>query len=424
MSRFTVFLMLLAMPALAAPPPAVRDSVLEALVRDALAHRPELVQAQAAADAERERAKLAGALPDPVISLGLQNDGLERLEVGRMETSWWSLGAAQTLPFPGKRAARTLTLRLGAQLADTELDRARLMVRADVERAYVALLLARDQLRILDRLEVLWGQAEGLARARYESGQGAQSDILRAQLERGRLKQMRWALVATERGRVAALDRAAGRSGEPPVVTTATLPELTDPEPADSATALADAEARSPELARARLAREQSGANLALARREILPDFTVSGGVMPRGGAYEAMWQAGVSFPLPLWSAANRAHVTGEAELRGHADEGAEAAVRALLRQRIEERRALLAAQLEANRLYRSGLLVQSEATVTSVLAQYQVGSVPFATVLEALSGYYADLQGYGDSIARTHRLDIAQRELSLEAPEEMGGSR
>jgi outer membrane protein TolC len=417
-------LLLLAAPTLASPPPAGPDSLLESLVRDALAHRPELVQAQADADAERERARLAGALPDPVVSLGLQNDGLERLEVGRMETSWWSIGAAQTLPFPGKRGARTLAQRLGAKLADAELERARLMVRADVERAYVELLLARDQLRILDRLEALWAQAEGFARARYETGQGAQSDILRAQLERGRLKQVRWALVATERGRVAALDRAAGRTGEPPVATTVALPELTDPVPADSATALADAEARSPELASARLVREQSRANLLLAQREILPDLTVSGGVMPRGGAYEAMWQAGVSFPLPLWSAANRSHTTGEARLRGRAAEGAEDAVRALLRQRIEERRALLAAQLDANRLYRSGLLVQSEATVTSVLAQYQVGSVPFATVLEALDGYYRDLQGYDESIARAHRLDIAQRELSLEAPEEMGGSR
>jgi outer membrane protein TolC len=399
------------------------DSLLAALVHEALANRPELAQARAASDADLAHAKLAGALPDPVVSLGLQNDGLQRLEVGRMETSWWSLGAAQTLPFPGKRSARARAQRLSARQSQADLERAKLSVRADVERAYVELLLVRDRLRILDRLEALWGHAEGLARTRYETGQGVQSDLLRAQLERGRLKQSRWALVAAEQGRVAALDRAAGRADGAPIATTAALPQLADPAPLDSAAAIADAEARSPELARARLERERTLVGASLARRELLPDVTLSGGVMPRGGAFETMWQAGVSMPLPLWSVARQSSVAGEARLRSDAAQGGEEAVRRLLRQRTLERRALLTARLESNRLYRSGLLVQSEANVSSVLAQYQVGRVPFANVLEALEGWLDDLQGYEESLAAAQRLDIAQRELSLESPDEMGGN-
>jgi hypothetical protein len=56
-------------------------------------------------------------------------------------------------------------------------------------------------------------------------------------------------------------------------------------------------------------------------------------------------------------------------------------------------------------------------------MAQYQVGRVPFASVLEALGGHFADLVGYYESIAAAQRLDIAQRELSLDPVPGASGS-
>ncbi len=409
--------LVLAWPAAAEPAgtPLARDSALAGLVREALASRPELAQAQATAKADLARVPQAGALPDPVVSLGVQNDGFQGLQIGRMETSYWSIGAAQTFPLYGKRGLRARAQSLGAKQAEADFERARLTVQAEVERAYVDLLQVRDQLAIVGRLETLWAQAEGLSRTRYEAGEGAQSDILRAQLERSRLRQQRWALVAEERRRVSALDRAAARPLDAPVPTSLSLGDLSDPELPDSAAAEADAEARSPELKRARLAVEQSGALVALAKRDYLPDLTVSGGVMPRGGAFEPMWQAGVSMALPLWAASRQSRAVAESRLRGDAAASGAEALRRLLRQRLEERRAVLGALLETNRLYRAGVLIQSEATVSSAMAQYQVGRVPFASVLEALGGYLADLGGYYESVAAAQRIDIAQRELSLD---------
>lgn len=423
--------LLLAGPALAAcvsfahaaPAPLEGDSLLAVLVGEALARRPELAQAEASARAEQARVPQARALPDPVLSVGLQNDGFDGLRIGEMESSWWSVSAAQTFPWMGKRGLRAKAQALGARQSEADLERSRLTVRAEVERAWLDLQLAREQLRILGRLEVLWDQAEGLSRARYESGSGAQSDILRAQLERSRLQQQRWALVAEERRRTAVLNRAAGRPLGAVVPAMGPLEDLADPALPDSAAAEADAEARSPELRRARLAVEQSAALVSLAKKEFFPDLTVSGGVMPRGGMFEPMWQAGVSMPIPLWARGKQSRAVGEYRSRGEAARGGEEAVRRLLRQRLEERRALLAAQLRTNRIYRSGLLVQSEAAVSSAMAQYQVGRVPFATVLEALGGYFADLVGYRESIVAAHRLDVAQRELSLDpVPGAAGG--
>jgi len=405
------------------------DPILAALIRDGLDRRPELAQAQATVRADREQVPQAGALPDPVLSLGLQNDGFfDDLKIGEMETSWWAIVAAQTFPLRGQRGLRATAQTLESRQSEADLDRARLTVQADVERAYVDLLLIRDRLGILASLEALWIQAEGLSRARYESGEGAQADILRSQLERGRLRQQRFALEAEERRRIAALNRAAGRPLEAPVPTMLSLGEVADPALTDSAEAEADAEARSPELQRARLGIERSRTLVTLAGREAFPDVTVSAGIMPRGGEFETMWQAGLSFSLPLWGAGRRSGLAAESRFRAEAATAAAEATRRLLHQRIVERRAVLAALLEANRIYRSGLLVQSEATVSSAMASYQVGRVPFASVLEALSGYLADRVGFYESVAAAQRTEVAQRELSLESVEGvaaggMGGS-
>jgi hypothetical protein len=40
---------------------------------------------------------------------------------------------------------------------------------------------------------------------------------------------------------------------------------------------------------------------------------------------------------------------------------------------------------------------------------------VPFASVLEALSGYLVDVNGFLESIAAAQRIAIAEREISLE---------
>ena len=45
--------------------------------------------------AERERVPQAGALPDPVLSLGIQNDGFSEIMIGKMETSFYQVMLSQ-----------------------------------------------------------------------------------------------------------------------------------------------------------------------------------------------------------------------------------------------------------------------------------------------------------------------------------------
>jgi cobalt-zinc-cadmium efflux system outer membrane protein len=58
---------------------------------------------------------------------------------------------------------------------------------------------------------------------------------------------------------------------------------------------------------------------------------------------------------------------------------------------------------------------VQSRATADSTLAQYRVGKVTFASVLEANAGYIGDEEGFLGSVADAQRLAIGAAEVSLD---------
>lgn len=404
----------LAEPTLPAPQEAIADPTLAELIRQSLARRPELRAAEDLARAERERIPQAGALQDPTLSLGLQNDGFRGIQFGKMESSFWQVMVTQPLPWPGKRSLRTEVAATGARLADAALLRARLSAEADVRREYLDLLLVRDRMALLGRLESLWVKAEGLARSRYEAGDGAQSDVLRAQLERNRLRQRRWSLEAEERTRVQALNRLRSHELDEPISTTATILDLGLPPVPGEAEALKDAEQRSPELLSARLQAERSTSLVALARRERYPDLAVTAAIMPRGGL-EPMWQAGLSVSLPVFAGRKQDRALAEREARAAASGSAVETVAQVLHQRVLERLALLRSLVESAHIYQEGLLVQSQATADSTLAQYRVGRLTFASVLEAIAGVIDDEDGFLATVASARRVAISAAEVSLD---------
>ena len=347
--------------------------------------------------------------------MGIQNDGFDGLMIGEMEGSYFSIMASQALPFPGKRALRTEVAQLGARAASTQVERARLSIEAEVRRGYLDLLLVRERLALLQRLQALWKQSAEMARIRYETGEGAQSDLLRAQLELNRLRQRRLALEAEERARVQTLNRLSGRPMEAPLPTTTRVRDLGVPEPGDAEAAVRDALERSPELAQQRALVAQAEQQVALARRERLPDFTVSAGVMPRGGDFPPMWQANVGVNLPIFSGSKQNRAVAESSAQAEATTHATEALEQVLRLRVRERLIALAALRDTVTLFRSGILMQSAATAESTLTQYRVGRASFASVLEANTGIIRDEEEYLRTLVDAHRLAIAQAEVSLE---------
>jgi outer membrane protein TolC len=403
-------------PAAEAHPGPIRiptdDPLLEQLILEALERSPDLARSRHLADAERERIPQAKALPDPSLSLGLQNDGFKKLQIGMMEGSYYQVMLTQPLPWPGKRPLREAIARLGFEIAQTDQKRATSTLTAEVKRAYYGLLLVRGQRELLDEQGQFWRTAGELTKARYEVGQGTQADLLRAQLEQTRLRQTRLALDSAEKGLLGTLNRLRLRAADTPLPTTARLDSASfQVVPAQVWLERADMDCC--EILDARLLLKQGERSLDLARRDRYPDFAVSAGIMPRGGL-EPMWQANVSISLPIWSGQKQKRAVVEQEARRRGLESALQNVRSQLLQRIHERNAQMEAALETLQLYREGLLVQSEASFRASLAQYEAGRAPFLSVLEALNGWTSDRSGYLQNLAAAHAIQIAQEEFNL----------
>jgi outer membrane protein TolC len=272
----------------------------------------------------------------------------------------------------------------------------------------------RERLALLEQLAAIWQKSEGIARSRYEAGEGAQSDLLRAQLELNRLRKRRWSLQAEEQTQTQTLNRLRGRPLDEPIETIAKMREMGVPPVTDFETTLAEAKAHSPELAAARLGISRTKSQADLARRERFPDLGVNGGIMPRGDL-EPMWSANVSIGLPFWSYRKQGRAVSESDARATAETESAEAIEQILRLRVAARRVALATLVSTIQLYEQGFLVQSHATAESTLAQYGVGKVTFASVLDANAGYLSDEEEYLLTIAEAQQIAIANAEITLD---------
>lgn len=392
------------------------DTTLTRLIDDSLSVRPELARSLAVVHAEEERTAQVDALPDPMLQIGIQNDGFTSIEVGRMETSFISVMASQTVPWPGKRGLRKQVAELGTAQARYAVTRIRLSTLAEVRRSYWELLLVRDRLALLEQLTALWQQSAGVARVRYETAGGSQADVLRAQLELSRLEQRRLGLEAQERANVQAINRLRARPLAEPIATSAHIRDLPALASFDAAFSEERSLRQSPELAAARLGTSRAERSGALAEKSYYPDLTVSAGIMYRG-ALPPMWLLTVAGPVPLFG--ERSSAAAESRAWGNAAAQEVRTIEQLLRWRTAERRSAFSALRKMADIYQQGLLIQSQATADSMLAQYAVGKASFASVLEANAGFIADQEGYLETVAAAYRILNAQAEISL-APTQM----
>jgi outer membrane protein TolC len=397
------------------PAPPGPEPALESLVAEALAQNPDLHALREASAAAGTRPAQAGALADPMVSVLYVNDGWSP-SLGEREMTTLGFMASQELPWPGKRDLRRQIAAQEVVPSAERLERQRLAVAAGVRRAFWNLVLAEESRAVLRDEEEVWKEAEGVARARYAVGQGAQQDVLRAQVEITRFEQLRAQLEAEIEAREAELSRLVGREVTRDSVSGVRL--ALRPEPRELATLQAEAEASLPELRAGGAGVERGRLAVELAQRDFKPDFTVQAGYMNRAGL-DPMWQAGVGVSLPLSRGRRRAAVAKAEADRRSAGLQLEA-LRAQVRFRTREREAQLRAAERMATVYADGLLPQARLSYEASIASYQAGKVPFLTVLEALSTLYRDRIDHLRVLAAHERIKASIAEASLEATSEM----
>ncbi len=354
---------------------------LQAYVRQVLDRNAGYRAVRLRVGATLERIAPAGALPDPMLTVGAMSVPIPSFDLTAEAMTQFPVMLQQRFPFPGKQGAATAVARADNAVADAVRGAAEAELAAAATRAWFELAYARAALDVWAARVVLANQAIAVAQTRYETGAAPQIDLLRARLRRSQLTEERQQLEAALAAAAARADALRGSTGDS-VPTVLPAPGGADIPPADLplATLLGSA---SP-LMRAAAARADRAERTAqMFRIAARPDFTVSLGTGVRFGGREPFLTALVGISVPLWAGRKQAPAARAAVLDA---EAAQAGYDDLLAQLVGEARSQLA-MLDAlhDRIAQSAeeIVPLAEAASASALQRYQVGDVEFSTVLD-----------------------------------------
>ncbi len=375
---FTAFLAAAALSPLHARAQEPDTLRLADVVAEARQANPMLQAARYAAEAALERGSQFGALPDPMLSLGLRNRPTDGFGTDPMMTMNW-IGLSQRFPWPGNqgfRQEREERLALATQL-DADETEAQLVARvksayyqlAYMDRALDIMAATRDLLR--DFLEV--------TSAKYTVGKGLQQDILQAQVA---IAQMTAAITVVEQNRIAMAARLNSLLGRPATEPVGAL-ELPDPDPVlppvDSIMSIAAVNRPAIQAARERALAAESGYRAA--QRDAYPDFNVLLGYGQRPQFVDLVTiEVGIS--LPLWSGNKQQPRKREMQAMQSMEEAKQIDLYNETFAQLSERRASAVRAQELSSLYETSIIPQAVAAVESSLSAYRVGSVDYMTLL------------------------------------------
>jgi outer membrane protein, heavy metal efflux system len=426
--RITVIAAALLLAPLSAHTQETAPASLGELIAEARRASPDIAAARMGVEAATARVPQAGALPDPMLSLGIQNVPVPELDLGMEGMTMGMVQLGQRFPAAGVRSARTTQAEALRLAAEQRLAATTLSVEARVKRAYYSVWFADRSLGVLDRNRALLEDLAHVASTRYAVGRVPQADVLRAQTEITRLDEQRAGVEATRSGALAELNEVLRRPAG--TVVAAELPPGVQalasarPEAGLFAAAALDRDAvpgipplaalleravARPAVAVARAEEEAAAAAAEVSRREVLPDVEVMLGYAARRDR-PSLATAMVSVPLPLWAGRKQRPRVLEAEaVEARAGAQVDAELEAA-RAAITARHAELARSREQVTLLADGVIPQAEATLESSLAAYQAGRLEFISLLEAQAALYR----YEIELAR-RLADLGQALAALE---------
>jgi cobalt-zinc-cadmium efflux system outer membrane protein len=360
-----------------------QDPELGDYLRYAALNNPGLEAAFQRWRAAVERVPGAAALPDPRFTYGYFIGEIET-RVGPMQHQ---IALSQTFPWFGELSDREDAAARDANAAYRRFEAARLELFYRVTDQYVELWHLARSLEVTEANVELLRQVEQIALAKFRVAGVSHPDVLRIQVEIGRLEDRRIRLEQLRPVRVAALNAVLNREPDAPVPWPETLPE---PGWELDEDALADRLARAnPTLLALDEEIERERSNAAAARKDGLPDFTLGLAYTVIGDRGELISENGddallatVSVNVPLWREKYDAQVR-EALARRLAAAGArqdaENALEAELSRRVFE----LEDADRRESLYRDTLMPRAEEALTSTLAAFRTGTAGILEVLD-----------------------------------------
>ena len=387
---------------------------LDRIILEGVANNQSLQALEAEVQALKERIESAGALPDPKIGIAALNLPTDSFRFDEEPMTQKQIAVEQTVPWFSKLDLKSETVAHNVRLKAAELSSARLSLARDIAEAYYEIGYVAQSQEINAKLTEMVRRIRRDAESSYAVGMGLQQNIFQADVELSQLEDEAIMLQNQRRtleDRVnALLNRETYQPVEPPKNLPAPDFELNLNRLKQSALSI------NPNLEGLKAVAERARVEIELAEKAYYPDFNFRLAYGQRDEDFSGrdlpdFFSAAVMMDVPLW---HRTKQSKEVAAAGHQLRSAENRYSDLKR-RLPYQITTLASEMEDTRqryqLYINKLIPQAEQWARSALDAYEVGKVPFDTMIDArmrLLRYERD--------ASRLKFNIYQKRAALEA--------
>ncbi len=358
---------------------------VEELLDLAQKQNPELATMRLEAEAATERIYPAGALPDPVFRIQLQditNRGSTAPNLLPSQVGSTYYRVMQTVPYWGKRDLKREVAKAEASQAQGRTSVTWAELSARIKTVFAQYYLVSHSKNLTQEILGLLTNLERIAQSRYATGLAAQQDVIRAQVELTGLRRDLVILETEHHHAMTRLNTLLRRASEAPLAEPQRLRLLPAPDKL-AFDALEDRlKTKNPQLFTldAQVTAAEKGRALVLKNR--YPDFTFGVAPTQMGGQVKE-WELMVELNIPLQQQSRRSQEREADTLLAAARSRKAATANQLLGDLAESLWSLDAAR-RIETLTATSLQPQAEATFQAALIGYQTGKVDFATLLDA----------------------------------------
>jgi len=353
---------------------------LGSLLERARRANPELTALREAASSMEAAASAEGRLDDPTLKIELEDLSAGRpLEAGPGNAMMTRYTVSQMFPFPGKLSLRERIAAKEAESGRAAVGSTELEIAAMVKEAYYEYAFLDESIRITREIKELLSTASEIAATLYSTGQAAQQDVIKLNVEQAILTdeiitlEEKRQLAAASIKSLVDMDQSEELSG------TAELPR--ERASFDTEELMRRALEAAPDITMLKAETEAGELGAKLAGKNYYPDFMLGVAPIQRDGrfeSYDLMFQVNI----PIWRGKYDSLSEG-ARSRARAAHARLAAGRNRKALEVKEAAIEAASSLAQMELFETSLVPQAELSYESALRNYRTGRMGLLMLLE-----------------------------------------
>ncbi|HTK83367.1 MAG TPA: TolC family protein [Bacteroidota bacterium] len=360
------------------PEPQTLD--LQFLIAEALMNNPEIEASLRGMDVMDAKVPQAGALDDPELKFTSEN--MPGFDFNQAMFRRWEL--MQKIRFPSKLSAETELAAIRAEHAHHDHQEKVIEVLERLKLGYYELWYVQQNMVLTQENIRLMDQFAKIARTKYGVGLVPMQDVLKAQVELASLKNELTARRQQELSAKAMLMAILNRTPKD------TLGFAMIPEEVEFTSTLDSLERLAlnvrPMLIHDSLSVREGQAELSLAGKEYIPDFTI--GIervtSPVDGFSGWSVSAGITLPFAPWTLGKASARKDEASAEILKSQASYRASQAMVKASVRDHYYQVVAAKEQLDNYRTVILPQAEQSLTASRTAYQTGTTNFLMLIDA----------------------------------------